>query len=456
MHVRQFTTSTGLVNLLSRPSILVIGGYEKGVYEQVFKIFNSGAVNYEEALTIEGSHYIDDYSADELKQFDVVFLHGYGYHNQDKAWNLLGEYVANGGSLFVDTGWQYWVPDWQLDQTPDVLPIKDLVWTDFGITNEFVIEDTTITQNVDVSRFAPLEWNGYPWSVSSPSQGIREWAHPVLSVAGQPIVIAGQYGDGRVIWSGMNLTGHTLHFENEEERNFLGGLVQWLLPAGNQVEFQSPIVQRDHPDSVNFVIHGPIEEGTKLLWKEAQSPDWKAFVEIEGKRTSVPIYRAGPGMMLILLPGTNSNQLEVTLQYGFGWRSWVGIGLSILTIVVLIVGVVNPALWSSVLKRIKRFRPERKDEKSTQWFQDVIDAQEHSRGDNQSDQQEGGLEELQFSESKRTSSMPGEVKGEISHVESIEDLLKLLDDSRPAASSKTNEAERLLSLWRQSREDDDK
>jgi len=363
MQVRQFSDATGLVSLLRRPTILVIGGYEHSIYEQVFKTFNAGAVEYKDALIIEGSHRIDDYTVEELVNFDLIFLHGYDYKDRDRAWNILGEYVANGGSLFVDTGWQYWTPDWQSEQAPDVLPVRNLVWTDFGIMDEFSIEDRSVADGFDVNGFAPMDWEGDPWGVSFPSQGLREWARPVLNLDGQTLVAAGRYGEGPVVWSGMNLIGHLSYYENIDEQMFLGSLVQWLLPYNQWEELQPPVVQREHPDRIVFSIKGPLTEGTQLIWREAHSPDWQAFLILEGKKVDVAIYRAGPGMMLLQLPQIDADELTVTLEYGFGWISWAGRLLSLSVLGCLVVGVLFPNKFVLPVSWLLRFsRDPHKDE----------------------------------------------------------------------------------------------
>ena len=64
-------------------------------------------------LLAEGSRDIDDFSPEELSKFDVLLLHGYQYGSGEEAWDLLNAYVSGGGSLFIDTGWQYFIPEWE-------------------------------------------------------------------------------------------------------------------------------------------------------------------------------------------------------------------------------------------------------------------------------------------------------------------------------------------------------
>ena len=75
------------------------------------------------------SAYVDDYSADQLSLFPALVLVGYRYHDRNKAFGLLNDYVRAGGSLYIETGWQYVDPDWDLGSpTPSVLPVGELRW----------------------------------------------------------------------------------------------------------------------------------------------------------------------------------------------------------------------------------------------------------------------------------------------------------------------------------------
>ena len=342
--VRRFAESTGMASVLSGPTVLVIGGVEHGAYEQVFKVLNSGALNYREGIAIEGSHYIDDYEVDELNKFDAVILHGYGYKDSDRAWEILDDYVSYGGSLFVDTGWQYVSPEWESEHLPEVLPATRLDWQPSPTNGQFVIVNKGFAQGIEPDEFAPMIWRGQPWGLSSPTAGLRDWANPILTLASIPIVAAGEYGDGRVVWSGMNAFSHIRTYESEAEVMFLGSLIDWLLEGGTSMEMDPPIYVREEPDIIHFTVEAPLQENTYLLWREAHSPDWNATGTVNGESYELPIYRAGPGMMLIPLPRIEEGTVEIELKYGFGWIGGIGKVISVVTLLTL------PFLWPSATR----------------------------------------------------------------------------------------------------------
>jgi hypothetical protein len=346
--VRRFNEAPEMVSLLATPTILVIGGFEDAIYEQAFKTFVKGALGYEEGLVVEGTHLIDDYTIEDLRDFDAIFLHGYGYNDREVAWELIETYVFEGGALFVDTGWQYFSPDYETSNAPVVLPVNALEWTNLGMADDYIIQDEVIAAGVDSSAFATLVWEDVPWGLSVPLGGLRSWARPIITVRDTPIIAGGEFGAGRVIWSGMNLVGHSLAFDNAAEREFLGALIAWLAPLPEETILPTPEVIRDHPDHVRFLLQKPTQGPTSLLWREAYSPNWQARLIVDGQEESIPTYRAGPGMTLLRLPQIDTSGAEIRLDYSLGWVGIVGPAVSLVALVALAIRAVNPDIGKRV------------------------------------------------------------------------------------------------------------
>ncbi|MEW6567776.1 MAG: hypothetical protein AB1449_06345 [Chloroflexota bacterium] len=290
-----------MATLTTRPVILVVGTQCSDAYMTLFRLANDGVLPYEKAILVDGGGRIDRYTAEQLQRFDALFLYGYDYNNSQRAWQALGEYVTAGGSLFIDTGWEYWVPEWEFEVAPDVLPMERLAWTDYGMTNGYSLGFPEITHDLDVSRFKPLVWEGRPWTLSgADSSDVREWGRVVLSAEGRPLIVAGEYGAGRVVWSGMNLIGHAQYLgDNPEELRLLGNLISWLIEQDQGQDSSAPMVSRTHRDRVEFSLATPPGEAAWLYWREAYYPSWHASVTDSLGSRDVPILRAGPGLMLM-------------------------------------------------------------------------------------------------------------------------------------------------------------
>jgi uncharacterized membrane protein len=350
--VLKFPQENSLVDLTTRPAVLVIGQDKVGAYNQVFRLGSYGIFPYKDALLVWGKGAIDGYELSELSKFDVLLLHGYTYKNRKKADRLLADYVKNGGKVFVDTGWQYTVPDWETKKdlkALETIPLKKLVWKDLGKTRDFVLEDKKIGGWVDVSKFAPLVYGDQSWSVStSEKSDFKDWARVVLSAKGYPLIVAGEIGEGRVVWSGMNILPHIKPGEkiSYEEIKLLEKLFSWLTEGKSEESF-AVSYKREHPDKVEFSIGEDVPSGSFLLWKEAYHPDFyaKHILSSAGKLSIADLktYRGGPGFVLIKTPELKAGD-KIVYEYRKPFSEKAFFGLSLLTFLFLPVMVVEGML----------------------------------------------------------------------------------------------------------------
>jgi len=82
---------------------------------------------------------------------------------------------------------------------------------------------------MDIDQFGALVREEDPWSVSGTSRAnLRNWGSRVLSVGDNPLLAVGELGEGRVVWSGMNLISHILAYDIAEEKRLLEGFLTLL------------------------------------------------------------------------------------------------------------------------------------------------------------------------------------------------------------------------------------
>lgn len=321
IRIYKFQDYQGMATITQRPVFLVIGK-EMNAYEQVFKAAVEGVLPYEKAWLVEGGERIDDYSLKELDQFEGLILHGYSYKRVEQAFSLLEKYVENGGRLFINTGWQYTAQDWELEEAPSFFPVTGLRWSAEIPPGSYPLNPEE-EKRLGVGRI-PLEWEGKSWGVSV-AEGLKPWAKPVLEIQGKTIMVEGEYGKGKVFWSGLNLFAYLDYQNFDQELVGLGREIFKPLLVGLPEDGDLPQLglSRDYPDRLEINLEGPVTSETKLFWREAYSPQWRVTLKENGKVRKTPFYRAGPGFLLMPLPKTDQ-PTKVILEYKLGWEGWLG------------------------------------------------------------------------------------------------------------------------------------
>ncbi|MDO8657574.1 MAG: hypothetical protein Q7K55_02440, partial [Candidatus Levybacteria bacterium] len=328
-----------------KPALLVIGSKVKRAFEPFFRVSVNGGFSYDDGWLVPGKENVDDYSLDELKKFDTLVLFGYSYKNRGNAFNMLSKYVKEGGNLFISSGWQYVDKDWKIKKAPEFFPVEDLEWsTKYDKNSHYLMEDKEIGGNIDLSKFSPLEWSNQAWGVSVPSTGKREWARTVLSVDGKPLVVVGKYGNGKVMWTGINWPGHisTYNF-NKEEMKFFNNILRYLSETGvedEKLQTQKMQAIRNYPDKVTFIFNDSTTNNSTLYWRESQFENWHAkLINAKGETKDIKIYKAGPGLMLMRLPPIDSKS-KLLLEFSTGLRTLFGRVISVLTLLGLLLYVI--------------------------------------------------------------------------------------------------------------------
>jgi len=357
----RFKQPKELLTVSTKPLVLVIGQEKTDGYFRIFHLANLGTISFDEAILVKGGEFVDEYKASELEKFKVVILEGYQYkkeENKAKAWQELEKYVRGGGSLLISTGWQFTDADWELEETPEFFPTSELKWLNVGKSRSYVLEDEEIG-GVDVNQFSPLDFHGAAWGISSTEKDkLRDWAKVILSAEDKLLVAGGRLGEGRVIWTGLDLVGHIGAYEdNPEEVKFFGKLIDYLLAGktGRDIEAE---FSRDYPDKLEIVVNQSTDEQVGVYWSEAVHPDFKAKLIEPGKKIGkrMPVYKAGPGMSLFILPKVEAGsriiwEYKKPLKVKLGWLVSGG------TLIGLLIYVFKPEMLIKKKDRlVRRFK----------------------------------------------------------------------------------------------------
>lgn|GEM_PF-3496934 len=340
--------SAPYVSLGNRRRILVIG--DRYAYENIFWALIHSNFDPEESALVWSNKRVERHDIDELQLFDIVILYGYSYRDRERAFRLLEEYVKRGGSLLIDTGYS---PDSDAKELPPPFPIMRVMAGDFGFTWSFSPSSSRIVDKVNFSAFSPPHYGEAPWGVSySFNTTLRPWAEPLLWLYGHPIVVAGEFGRGRVVWCGLNLPYHAKSYRNREEAELLLCLLNWLSPprdkSSTEVEVDRPI-----PEKMIIPISGDVKRGASVFVRETYFPKWHAYLEVGGERRKLDLYYSGPGFMLVILPEEIDTPARLILRYETIRIEYIGYIITIASIILLIIYAVKNIVRRDRNERVK-------------------------------------------------------------------------------------------------------
>jgi hypothetical protein len=264
----------------------------------------------------------------------------------------LDKYVHDGGKLYISTGWQYIDKDWQSNNLPSFFPVNSVSWSsDLPADSNIVKAEQTLITDVDTANLSSLVWAGKTWGVSQ-GLGVRDWAQTLYTANGKPLIAAGNYGQGKVVWSGLNFPGHITAYEyNKEEIKLFNKLLLWLVAADDtniQTDLTDVNIFRNYPDKVSFTFNDAVASSSNFYWRESFFPDWHAYFISGSERKSIPILQAGPGFMFMHLPMVKKGD-RLVLEFSPGLRMIFYITLSVIVFSAL---VIYALFGNTLLKKI--------------------------------------------------------------------------------------------------------
>lgn len=283
----------------------------------------------EDCIPVKGkSQYIDDYELETLNKFDVLLLNGYKYRDFAKMTSLLKDYVEVGGNIFFEANGS---PDDNSERLPPPFPIESTYTATVVDEWNLVSFEHPVTAQISFSFFSPANYDEKPWGIST-TDTVGDWAYTILRSDTDPIIVGGDYGNGRVIWSGMNLIYHAERFDNPEEAKFIRNLFSWL-GGVNTSRAPDYSMEFDNPERRVVTLKGHAQG---ILFRENYFKQWHAKILDGNEVSSQEIFLAGPGQMYVPLPEETSESAKVVLWYELLLQEKVGYAVSVITLIALI------------------------------------------------------------------------------------------------------------------------
>jgi len=322
--------STPYASVGDRRKIPVVG--DRYAYEDVFWTLIQTKFDPEVDALVWMDVKVDELDVEELRNFDIVVLYGYSYRNRDEMMRILQQYVIEGGSLFIDTGYS---PDSEASELTAPFPVTATKAGNFGFTWTFTCKSSEILRDVNFTAFAPPRYGDYPWGVSYTSNlTLQPWAETLVWLNGYPIIVTGEYGEGRVVWCGLNLPYHAKSYRNREEAKLLLNILNWLSPPKDKPSCEGE-VERPIPEKIVITLDEKVEGDASVFVKETYFPKWNAYLESESKRRRLDLYYSGPGFTLVILPKEIETPAKLIIRYETTKIEYIGYAITLSAIIIL-------------------------------------------------------------------------------------------------------------------------
>lgn len=307
-----------IIEATNAPTMLVVS--DDHTYQEVWHALSKTDLTSNKLIPIKGQPIIDLYDLDELNRFDLLLLHNFTYIEKEKAFELLDRYVELGGKVIVetsavltDTGSEYVFPPMPVTK---VHPGGDYLDWDLAAF------DNQISNRVNLQDFGPSTYgDAQPWGyLWAERDEVKEGAK-VLLTNYDKVVMAGLIkGEGKIIWSGLNLFYHLNTYKSEDEAELLENIFQYLRDDDYEFINQAGELANSHRREIEIEEPG-FYEG--VLLKENYFPAWKANIMTDTYDFNADIYQAGPGMMYVDLNPNLAGTVRVKFYYFTPWYQYL-------------------------------------------------------------------------------------------------------------------------------------
>lgn len=306
-----------ILHTTNAPTLGIIGSLD--AYSTLIRSLAAMNLNSKKVIPIRLGQKIDDVSLDSLEDMDAVFLYKYDYSNHGKSWDKLVKYVEKGGRIFIETGSDVKqtdsvnLPGNYPKELPSVFPMSKTQRTQLGTAWEFTDTVSSEMSNIDTTSFGPPVLDNSSWQFSVPASDLRDGAKVILAHKSTPLIVSWDIGQGKAIWSGMNLPYHLTVHKSLEEAKLFSNLLSDIIEL-KEVKYGDFIQKRLSPNKVT--VKGRDAKG--VMFRENNNPGWTAKISSQKANKGLRIYKTGPtffGFSYVKIPQQAQSSFTVSFSY---------------------------------------------------------------------------------------------------------------------------------------------
>jgi uncharacterized membrane protein len=271
------------------------------------------------------SHYVDDYSLQELQRFPILILSGFAWHHREKAESLVQQVAEAGTQVVVDlTG----TPDDPLARIPHFLG----VWGERVMLDALPVEVTSEKGDYQLLSFGSQD---QLWFTHTP-QGVDRYLFTSQFLE-EPAAVAGVriFGRAEIAFVGFNLAYHALQTGDAAAEEILNDVIGLRAGQLNSFSFIPLLDYQAGPDGYKFGYNNDTDE--ILFIPIAALEGVKVLVD------NLPTETSSYERLLAFTAPAGRHQVQVTIQPG--WIERVGWLLSGVAGLIWITLIIQKRIW---------------------------------------------------------------------------------------------------------------
>ena len=312
---------SSIVEVIPEDSLLILHIGSKTHYS--YLLVSSALSGESELILVEGGENIEDFSIDDLRHFDLLYISDTNIRDENAYVSLIDAYLREGGVVLFDTGQ---IPSMFQTKLLDLLPIKEIR---IGTSN-LQLKFSPILGNMSFSPFNSIQNTQILYA-----DGIKKGAEVLAwDENGNPVLVRIKRYGGWIVWSGISVTYQIIRVEDYEGACLLIYLIRFLTSYTPSRSGKIRCVVLKVISTDEYEVNLPRLSTNDAVWfKMTYYPGWEAIIKDTNEK--LKIFLAGPHTMLVF-PGKSSS-LKIIFRFGKTLSDIIGECVSIIFYIILFI-----------------------------------------------------------------------------------------------------------------------
>ncbi len=239
-------------------------------------------INPQNIVLVNGGDHIENYEADTLKHFNLIYMYNFKISDVLKVKELLAHYTDMGGGVIIDTG------ALTRETVPPLSPVKATRIKETNLSLKS-LDETILFKGVDTSKF-----QHFTYSIEAAVE-VNPDSKVVLLDGEDPVLVHMKHGLGNIYWTGLALPYHVMRSRSLDESRFLVNLIELASKPGEMERSSAQVTYKSaNPDIIEVYVSNASNKNG--VWVKMSYYDgWKAY--LNGKELKILL--AGPNTMMV-------------------------------------------------------------------------------------------------------------------------------------------------------------